>query len=161
MSREELCQRIFKQLLERKNSYIRRHPSMLKKPYNQQFIDNKIQMHIMLMELLVRNFRLNYKEGQHVYCQKLNDINEDLPSLFGKVKPIHLFDVNEDDRYNLPRRLLDMDGNEPGFDDIPEDELPEIPTGGPLAYLKEEDQPRITTDENIVEILENNAWFKR
>jgi hypothetical protein len=41
MSREELYPRIFKQLLKRKSSYIKRHPSMLKKPYNQQFIDNK------------------------------------------------------------------------------------------------------------------------
>jgi hypothetical protein len=95
MSREELYQKIFKQLLKRKSSYIRRHPSMLTKPYNQQFIDNKIQIHIMLMELLVRNFRLNYKQGQHVYCQKLNEINEDFFYLFGKVKPIHLYDVNE------------------------------------------------------------------
>jgi hypothetical protein len=91
---------------------------MLKKPYNQQFIDNKIQIHIILMRLLVRNVRLNYKQGQHVYCQKLNEINENLFSLFGKVKPIHLYDVNEDERYILPRRLPDMSGNEPGFDDI-------------------------------------------
>jgi hypothetical protein len=97
------------------------------------------------MELLVRNYRLNYKQRQHVYCQKLNEINEDLFSLFGKVKPIHLYDVDEDERYILPRRLLDMDGNEPGFDNIPDDELPEIPTSGPLAYLKEEEQPRSTT----------------
>jgi hypothetical protein len=48
------------------------------------------------MEVLVRNFRLNYKQGQHVYCQKLNEINEDLFSLFGKAKPVHLYDVGED-----------------------------------------------------------------
>jgi hypothetical protein len=155
MAREELYQRIFKQLLKRKNSYIRKHPSMLTKPYNQQFIDNKIQMHIMLMELLVRNFRLNYKQGQHVYCQKLNEINEDLFSLFGKTKPIHLYDVNEDERYILPKRLLDTGDEEPGFEDIPDDELPEIPTNGPLASLKIEEQPRIPTDENIVEILDD------
>jgi hypothetical protein len=65
-----------------------------------------------------------------------------------KVKPVHLYDVGEDERYILP-------GNEPGFDDIPEYELPEIPTGGPMAYLKEEEQPRMETDENIVEILDD------
>jgi hypothetical protein len=107
------------------------------------------------MKLLVRNFRLNYKQGQHVYCQKLNEINEDLFAIFGKVKPVYLHDVGEDERYILPRRLSDMSGYEPGFDDIPEDKLPEIPTGGPMVYLKEEEQPRMETDENIVEILDD------
>jgi hypothetical protein len=50
---------------------------------------------------------------------------------------------------------LDINGNEPGFDDIPENELPEILTGGPMAYIKEEEQRRMETDENIVKILDD------
>jgi hypothetical protein len=77
-----------KKLLCRTGSYIRRHPKLMTKPYNQLYVQLKIKSHIQLFGILCKNYRVRYFRGQYLLFDELKKVNLELEELFGPEKPI-------------------------------------------------------------------------
>jgi hypothetical protein len=139
ISNEDLYERIQKKLLCRTGSYIRRHPKLMIKPYNQLYVQPKINSHIQLFGILCKNYRVRYYRGQYLLFDELRKVNLELEELFGPDKPIALYDENEDERFIMPSRGLKIDKDKPKYEDVSDLDLPVIPKSGPLALVKMED----------------------